>query len=284
MDKELIRRYFNDAITPEEERLVTRWLSDPSLKEDVFVLIDELWREEKGEQLPVPLFEDVLKQAMVRDQQAAKVVMLQRNRKVWAIAAAACVAFLVAGIGIGYNLNRKKVIEVSPATPVIHYTVYPAPVNERAVVMLSNGTEVRLKEKARLVVDDANSAQQTVYLEGEASFKLHEGNKTVVIKTKDLVTTARASELKISASPADSLVVVSVDKGEAEVKSNTETFFPLVKLKIPAKKDSSAIALNEPKEEGSAPKILPLMKLRPIVVKEKGEVTFNKNNGLTDLE
>lgn len=273
VEKELIRRYFNNTATPEEQQAVTRWLSDNASREDVLAMIQEEWLEfGAAADTPAP-FEKVLSQALNREKKEAKVVSVRRWRTL-GITAAACVAFLFAGIGIGYLVSADGANAMPNLSAVRQ--------GDRTTITLSDGTEVILTKTSRLLLDEPTSVHQTVYLEGEASFNVSDENKPLIIKTKDIVTTAKGSNVSISALPSDSLVKVSVNKGKAEVKPNTEKFYPLTKLRIPEKKDSSNVAAANPAVD-DRPKILPLIKLRPVVVKENEQMTFNRHSGDTNI-
>ncbi len=275
MENEIIRRYFNNTATQEERQLVNQWLSDSASREAVLAVIEELWKEAGAEGMEPPAFEAVWKNALAQEKkETGKLVGMRGRRWLWAGTAAACVLFLVVGVGIGYSLNRRTAADTKLSANIAGNA-------GRSVVMLSNGTEVVLNGSSRLLLDECDQDQvhQTVYLEGEASFTLGEKSQPLIIKTKDIVATAKGSQLKISASPTDSVVKVSVKKGKAEVKPNNEQFGPFMKLRFQKRTDSSNIATNAEDK----PKILPLTKLRPVVVKEKEEMTFNKNNGATDI-
>lgn len=273
MEKELIRRYFNNTATPEEQLVVTRWLSDNASREDVLAMIQTEWLEFGDAADTPPPFEKVFAESNRREQQEAKVVSM-RKWKAYRVTAAACVGFLIAGIGIGFLVSSDKAAAMPGLSAVRQ--------GDRTTITLGDGTEVILSKTSRLLLDESSAVHQTVYLEGEASFNVSNENKPLIIKTKDIVTTARGSRVSISALPSDSLVKVSVNKGKAEVKPNTEKFYPLIKLRPPKKRDSTSIAAANSAAE-DRPKILPLIKLRPVVVKENEQMTFNRHSGDTNI-
>lgn len=285
VEKELIKRYFNNTASPEEEQLVSRWLINRSLKDEVLSTIEALWEEQSpDESAAPPPFHTIFEQAMAREKEAGKLIRMRSRRRFRVVTAAACVAFLFAGIGIGYYLNRDSG-ETTGQNEIRQLTTSTGE-HDRMVVMLSNGTEVVLNAASRLMFDEEeNNVTQTVYLEGEASFDLREANKPLIIKTKDLITTTRGAQLNISAPAADSMVRVTVKKGRAEVKPNTGKFAPMLRLHYPGNKDSlvkdGVIAVQENERK---PGVMPLVKLRPaVIIREKEQMTFNRNNGFTDI-
>ena len=146
---------------------------------------------------------------------------------------------------------------------------------ERAELRLSDGSVVLLEEQTTLFFPRQMESSPVVYLQGEASFKMADEARPLTIKTKEIITKARASNLNISAIPSDSIVRVTVTEGKAEVSSNQEVF-PMLNLRFPAK-DSANRAVDTTK------KVIPLIKLRPVTVKNNESIVFNKNSGTADI-
>lgn len=265
VEKEILKRYLDGTATSEEESIVHAWLTDPSKRYDILSWIESYWAEYRADAGPVPAFEEIFGKALSAEKKEGKVVAIHRSRKLWMYAAAACVVFFATGLWIGNFLKAK------PADAKWLLSKAQTGKGERAQLMLSDGSEVTLSPESELMFHQEVTANPVVYLKGEANFKMKDTSRSLVIKTQELVTTAKGSEINISAFTEDSTVTVSVDKGNAEVVKNEETF-PLIKLRIPKKKDSTVT--NE------QPKVLPLASIRPVIrVKDQELMTFNKNNG-----
>lgn len=268
VEKEILKRYLDGTASSEEESVVHAWLADPSKRYEILSWIESYWTEHRMETGPVPTFEEVFGEALKAEKKEGKVIALHRNRKIWMYAAAACVVFFATGLWIG-NLLKEK--------PENKWLLSKAQTGkgERAQLLLSDGSEVFLSPETELMIHQEAAANPVVYLEGEAHFKMKDTSRSLVIKTKELVTTAKGSEINVSAFTKDSTVTVSVEQGNAIVVGNEEKTFPLIKLRPAPKKDTSM------------PAILPMAKIRPakvnVAVNGQELMTFNKNNGNADV-
>lgn len=267
VEKEILQRYLDGTASSEEESLVHGWLTDPSKRYEILGWIESYWTEYRMETGPVPAFEEIFGKALNAEKKEGKVIAIHRNRKLWMYAAAACVVFFATGLWIGNFLKQK------PESNKWLLSKAQTGKGERAQLMLSDGSEVTLSPESELMFHQEVTANPVVYLRGEAHFKMKDTSRSLVIKTKELVTTAKGSQINISAFTEDSTVTVSVDKGNAVVIPNGETF-PLIRLRKPKQHDSSVIVGEE------QPKVLPMASIRPVVkVKDQELMTFNKNNG-----
>lgn len=268
VEKEILKRYLDGTASSEEESLVQAWLADPSKRYEIIDWIQSYWTEYRMETGPVPTFEEVFGAALKAEKKEGKVIAFQRSRKIWMYAAAACVVFFATGLWIG-NLLRAQ-----PQENKWLLSKAQTGKGERTQLMLSDGSEVFLSPETELMIHQEVAASPVVYLQGEAHFKMKDTSRSLVIKTKELVTTAKGSEINVSAFTKDSTVTVSVEKGNAEVVENNETTFPLIKLR-------------KPKKDSTMPATLSLTKLRPakvnVRVNDQELMTFNKNNGNADV-
>lgn len=290
MNKELLKRYFDQTCTPEEREKLTLWLSDPRHREEVLQFMDSEWSQwtpsaeeldEAFKEAGLP-FNTLFRQATTTEKKASganRSFPGAKTRIIKIIAGvAACLLFLLAGTWIGYYYHGKS--RQDRKEPLAYATAQTLR-GQRSRLVLSDGSEVYLNAESRLSFSSepgTPGAHQVVYLEGEAFFKVPNKEKPLIIKTKYLVATTKGSQFNISAFPKDSTVTVSVENGKTEISSNNEKTFPLLNLRFPGRdstvrKDSLAAP---PK-----PKIMPMMALRPLVVKANESVTFDKNNKVT---
>ena len=270
MDKAIIKRVFDQTATPEHLQQLKLWLSSPENDETIAGYIRELWDESAVEDQPAPSFETMLEKAKIREKEIGGRLSIHRPRIYWMKVAAACLIFLLAGTGIGYLYKRQQ-----PATEKWQLATAETGKGERAELRLSDGSVVLLEEQTTLFFPRQMESSPVVYLQGEASFKMADEARPLTIKTKEIITKARASNLNISAIPSDSIVRVTVTEGKAEVSSNQEVF-PMLNLRFPAK-DSANRAVDTTK------KVIPLIKLRPVTVKNNESIVFNKNSGTADI-
>lgn len=271
VDKELLKRYFANNASSEDEAIIRQWLTEPVNQREVLDFIEASWKEGMVEEAQVTSFHELFEKALREERERNKVVSLYNRPWVWA---AACALFLVAGTWMGYHLKGK--------TDAGGWVLSTATTGkgERTRLLLSDGSEVYLNSNTRLTFPRQLDMQKELYLEGEAYFNIKSAEKPLTIRTKEIVTTAKGSKINISAFPKDSTVTVSVEKGKAEISSGNE-YMPLLKLRFPAK--DSALNGNE---ANTQPKILPLVKLVPAVVKENQSMVFDKGSmtgGVTNM-
>lgn len=263
MDKEILRRYFENKLTEEEAGTVEKWLSDSANMDAALSFISSGFAAETNE-MPVKPFEQVLEKINARKRQRAKVVSIKSR---WLLAAsAACVLFLIFGGWLGFYFNNQPSVSVNHGMNSAQTSS-----GQYAQVTLSDGSEVFLAGNSKLYFPDEMNVHPVVYLDGEAYFELQ--NKKLTIKTKDIVATAKNSKLNISAFSKDSLVTVTVEKGKAEVRSNGEVF-PMMELRFPGK-DSVV----------KKPKSVPLVDILPaMTIRANHQATYDKETKTTDVK
>lgn len=285
VNKDLLKRYFENACTPEERERVTVWLSDPGHREEALRFVDEEWDQWRPSSLELEktaLEADLPFNTLFRQATASEKKVSGENRSLFegrgriiriAAGVAACFLFLLAGAWIGYHYHGKG--QTDKKDP-IYYATAQTLRGQRSRVVLGDGSEVYLNADSRIAFSSEASTHSVVYLEGEAFFKVPDKERPLIIKTKYLVASTKGSHFNISAFPKDSTVTVSVENGKTEISSNNEHTFPMMNLRIPvrdsaAQKDSAA--------GQSKPKIMPMMALRPsIVVRANESVVYDKNH------
>lgn len=276
MEKELLKRYFDNDVTPKERELVSQWLKDPLNHKEILDFIEAYWKEGDIQDAQVASFNKLFEKAILEEKNTGRgeavVKPLPARKWFWMASAAACILFLIAGTWMGYRLERPDETD--------NWVLATASTGkgQRTRLLLSDGSEVYLNPESKITFPKNMDTHPEVYLEGEANFNFKNNKQPVVIKTKELVTTVKGSKCNISAFPKDSTVVISVEKGKAEITSN-EGFGALLKLRIPSK-DST----KTQEKKDTVPKFMPLIKLRPVVVKEKESMVFDKTSNKIDIE
>lgn len=298
MNKDLLKHYFDNDCTPEEREQLTQWFSDPRHREEVLRHMDDEWDrwmpsapelDEASREAELP-FSALFHQATAREKKAAeeewffsrargRIGKMGRMGRLGRMAAGvtACLIFLLGGAWIGYYYHGKLAPE--PKAPVYYATAQTLR-GQTSRLVLSDGSEVYLNADSRISFPSELNARQVVYLEGEAFFNVPNKEKPMIIKTRDLVACTRGSRFNISAFPRDSTVTVSVEKGRTEISSNNERTFPLLNLRFPGR-DSAA--RRDTATARATPGTMPMLALRPVVVKANESVTFDKNSNLTTI-
>ncbi len=254
---------------------VNSWLTDTSKRPEILAWITSYWEEEGKGTAPVPAFEEMFGEALAAEKQDGKIIALRKSRRIWTYAAAASLVFFAAGIWMG-NYMKKRSLQAAGKWVLSSAQTGKG---ERTQLLLSDGSEVYLNAESELRFPAEATLHPVVYLEGEASFRLKDTSRSLVIKTKEIVARTKGGQINVSAFPSDSTVTVSVEKGKAEIDRNRETW-PLLKIRPAKKKDSATAVIREMKDGDPHP----LVQLRkPVVVRENEQMTFNKNNGSTDV-
>ncbi|MHA4808443.1 FecR family protein [Flavitalea flava] len=302
MNNDLFKRFLNNTCSAEERERLTKWLTDPLHREEVLLFMDAEWADwspseqeldEAFKEADLPfsqLFREataaeartsgvVTKEADSTANTATKVVgMNVRGRLIKIITGvAASLFFLLGGAWIGYYYHGKaKQDQKEP----LYYASAQTLRGQRSRLVLTDGSEIFLNADSKVSFPNEGNARQVVYLEGEAFFKVPDKEKPLIVKTKDLVASTKGSQFNISAFPKDSKVTVSVEKGRTEISSNNEKTFPLIALRFPAR-DSAAKKDTATVE--SKPKFMPMLAIRPVVVRANESVSFDKANKITTL-
>lgn len=286
MNKDLLKRYFENTCTPDEREKVALWLSAPQHREEVLAYMEEEWGhwlpskedlDAAAKEADLP-FSTLFRQATAAEKRGSgKLVSLfagkSRTTKILS-GIAASLLFLLAGAWIGYYYHGRS-LQGSKAP--LYYATAQTLRGQRSKLVLSDGSEVYLNAESRLSFSNEVSTRPVVYLEGEAFFKVPEKEKPLIIKTRDLVATTKGSQFNISAFPKDSTVTVSVEKGKTEISANSEKTFPLVALRIPHR---DSVVRNDTAAATPGSKIMPMLAIRPLVIKANESVTYDKHNKL----
>lgn len=286
VNKDLLKRYFENACTSEEREKVAAWLSDPRHREEVLTYMEGEWDHwlPSGEDIDAARkeadlpFSTLFRQATAAEKKnSGKIfpLFVGRSRTIKVLSGvAASLLFLVAGAGIGYYYHGSTRQELKGS---LYYATAQTLRGQRSKLVLSDGSEVYLNAESRLSFSNESTSRPVVYLEGEAFFKVPEKEKPLIVKTRDLVATTKGSQFNITAFPRDSTVTVSVEKGRTEITANNEKTFPLIALRIPhrdstARKDTAA--------GKSGPNTMPMLTIRPVVIKANESVTYDRYNKL----
>ncbi|MDR1525229.1 MAG: FecR domain-containing protein [Tannerella sp.] len=200
MDRELLQRYVEGNVTPEEVKLVTDWLdaSEDNVREYVSLhkIYDNILWNETGRQQPV----------------------LQRKKSLAYIIAFECAR--IAAIFIAVFLVVRYMDRASEKTPPAVYHTLFVPAGQRAELTLSDGTGVWLNAQSRLVYPAVfEKGKREVILDGEGYFEVaHDETQPFTVKTKIMDILVLGTEFNVIAYDARSQTEVALLKGNVALK------------------------------------------------------------------
>lgn len=222
VERKLLERYFDNSCTAEERERVLLWLSDERNKSEIQEHLADLWMEFNHEGESVEELDYVRLKEYMEARGKGKIEKADRNsasrqgpKRNWWYVAAAIIGFVLAGswlIWRNWAPHEDKLITVITEK------------GERKLVKLSDGSEVYLNAESKFTYPEKIKAEQAVVyqIEGEAFFKMAESSGDRLIKTGDIVTKASntATSINVSAFPQDSVVVIAIENGKAEINDN----------------------------------------------------------------
>lgn len=284
MNKDLVKRYFDNSCTSGERDQVMLWLQDPAHREEVLAFMEMEWGDWKpsedvlasaAREMDLP-FSSLMRKASAHEGDSPVRIVSGRRKLVNLISGiAASLLFLLAGAYIGYQYKGRS--GRAGVKPPVYYATAQTLRGQRSKVVLGDGSEIYLNAESRLSFSSEAASRQVIYLEGEAFFKVPEKEKPLIVKTRDVVALTKGSQFNISAFPKDSVVTITVQHGKTEISANNEMTFPLMALRKPGQ-DSVTAQKPDSLANETKPRTMPLMSLRRVVVNANESVTFDKTN------
>jgi ferric-dicitrate binding protein FerR (iron transport regulator) len=200
MDKELLQRYVEGNVSPEEVKTVTDWLdaSEDNVREYVSLHKDYdrfLWNEPGGQQF-----------ALQRKKSIARRIAVECLR----VAAVFIIALAVVRYMDG--------IPGKTSSSAFHTLFVPA--GQRAELTLSDGTGVWLNAQSRLIYPAVfEKGKREVTLDGEGYFEVtHDEARPFTVKTKTIDILVLGTEFNLIAYDAYPQVEVSLLKGHVALR------------------------------------------------------------------
>jgi ferric-dicitrate binding protein FerR (iron transport regulator) len=197
MDRELLQRYVEGDVTPEEVKTVTDWLdaSEENVRE--YVSLHKLYDASvwNGTRQPQPA--------------------LRRRRSVAGRIALECVR--IAAVFI-VTFSVVRYLDDRPA-PAMFHTIF-VPAGQRAELTLSDGTGVWLNAQSRLIYPAVfEKGKREVTLDGEGYFEVvHSEAQPFTVKTKMMDIQALGTEFNVIAYDGYPRTEVSLLKGSVALK------------------------------------------------------------------
>lgn len=215
-----MRNYINDIIKmfahgdypTDVRRTVHRWLGEESHSEEKDSALREVWENARQAGIPANMNQSL--RTMCRnvgfaDSPSISIVKL----RVWQ--AAACL-FILVSLASVYKLISDE--HQREADLIQSYT----PCADMKTVTLPDGTQVNVNSESTLLYPDCfNGNTRSVYLVGEASFKVKPDKEhPFIVKSNDFQVTALGTEFQVTAYPNESHVSATLLSGSVKVEYN----------------------------------------------------------------
>jgi ferric-dicitrate binding protein FerR (iron transport regulator) len=208
---QLLRKYLNGNISPEEKKFVEDYYNTFSNESDVMAAFTS---EEKAA-LENELVKNIFERAPRQRFADPKVKPI--SGRYWKVAAAVLVVSVLATSAY-YLLNKPEVKTASQPVAVL--------TNTNRVFFLADGSSVILSAGSRLNYPSSfdGMSKREVYLEGQAFFDIqHNESKPFVVHTGDITTTVLGTAFNVRAMPGESNITVTVNRGKVKVANKQTT-------------------------------------------------------------
>lgn len=214
--KDYIRKIINVFTATEHSEKVTKevhqWLMDEEYADEKEAAVHELWDETEGK-VDTGTWESLAKVYNKVGVDAGK----GKHRRLLPWRYAAAVVLLVVSISSTFWLTKQLMTQEAVAM-IEEYT----PDGETQLIVLPDGSRVHVNSGTLLLYPDAfNSDTRTVYLIGEANFKVQKDPaKPFIVRSANMSVTALGTEFNVSAYPEDGDIVATLIQGKVKVAYN----------------------------------------------------------------
>lgn len=221
MNKELLIKYLNNSCTPEEFDEFVNWIKTEAFDKEGKGLGFSDWKlfkpdlEAKDKQKYDALLDKIHHEINLKAQRESKVITIRKVVS-WLSRAAAILFIPLLGI-VFYLLSNNNLQTDNYYTDLtVDSLEIIAPIGSRAVVQLSDGTEVNLNYGSKIKYPQRFSGNtRGVTLTGEAYFDVaHNPDKPFVVKTGKLDIKALGTEFNVQAYPDDDVVATTLVEGK----------------------------------------------------------------------
>lgn len=200
MNKELLQRYIEGDVAPDEVRTVVEWLDDSVENVREYMALHKLY--------DISVLHKTCRSMPSATQPWPKV------RRALLECAKIAALFLLALVGVRY---WPKAPSVPP--PAVYHTLY-VPSGQHAELMLSDGTKVWLNAQSKLIYPAVFGAdRREISLDGEGYFEVtHNAQQPFVVKTKTIDIQVLGTEFDVVAYASRPTTEVALLKGSVALK------------------------------------------------------------------
>lgn len=226
MNKEILIKYLNNSCSEKEFEELVDWVMKNAHKNEGKSWSFDHWKmfepelKEKNEKKYSALLDKIHHEINLKHRRSEdnKVIILSKVAK-WLSQAAAILFIPLLGI-LFYFLSNNNFQTDKFTDLTVDSLEIIAPIGSRAVVQLSDGTEVFLNygSKIKYPRNFAGDARG-VTLTGEAYFKVaHNPDKAFIVKTGKLDIKALGTEFNVQAYPGDDIVATTLIEGKVLIE------------------------------------------------------------------
>ncbi len=209
--QKLLRIFSANPQQKETVEEVHRWLIDDSIHaEEKESALREIWDNTKNVVVP-QTWQSLAEVYWKIDQSNGNRKRKFSLRSVWKYAAAITVLFVSI---LGTYLITKD------TTPDLNLTEYFTSIGDRGVLTLPDGSQVMTNSTTLLIYPKTFTHDtRTVYLMGEANFKVHKDpEKPFIVKSDRLAITALGTQFNVASYPDDSSICATLIEGSIKVE------------------------------------------------------------------
>lgn len=221
MNKELLTKYLNNSCTPEEFDEVVNWIKTEAFNKEGKRLGFSDWKsfepalQQIDKQKYEALLDKIHHEINLKTQKGSKVITMSKVAS-WLSRVAAILFIPLLGVVL-YLLSNNNIHTDNYYTDLtVDSLEIIAPIGSRAVVQLSDGTEVNLNYGSKIKYPQRFSGNtRGVTLSGEAYFDVaHNPDKPFVVQTGKLDIKALGTEFNVQAYPDDYVVETTLVEGK----------------------------------------------------------------------
>ncbi len=213
---ELIRLFFSSDFSEKTTREVQEWMADETHREEKDAALTEAWRsiDAKADASTRRAFQQVMENIGIVPEKRIPFYL----RPAWRYAAV--FALLVASIvttyfiTLNYSENETAMMEEYVS------------VGKTRTILLPDGSEAMLNSDSYVLFpDNFKGSTRTVYLIGEANFKVQKNpKKPFIVRSGDLSVTALGTEFNVNAYPENDDIEATLLEGKVQVDCGEDSY------------------------------------------------------------
>lgn len=214
----LFHRFTNNDCTEAEEAEFMDAIQQPRHEVHLKNLMDQLWRESKGESLNPDQSQSIISAIL---QRGGKTVRLQKHSAYFSLGKiAACLAFIIICSGAAFFYFNHEI------SPVAKNSTAALDMRQPGFIKLPDGSTVVLNAGSKLDFPESFAGDaREVTLTGEGYFDItHDSMRPFVVHTGKVRTTVLGTAFNIKAYPEQSDITVTVTRGKVKVSDDKQVF------------------------------------------------------------